>query len=124
MPKFLEDKLKQEYGADSKTPYKVMNKIGAMRGNKETAKGRAMEAKHTRDVAAGKSKSSKRPARKPAPRDTAGTFSGPAGPFGTLSRAPRAARNNPKTLAGRRSASRQLAYPEPSNDTDNDNDSY
>lgn len=46
MPKFLEDKLKQEYGADSDVPYKVMNSIGAMHGNKETAKGRAMESKH------------------------------------------------------------------------------
>ena len=49
MPKFLEDKLKAEYGAKSKIPYKVMNKLGAMRGNKETAKGRAMERKHDRD---------------------------------------------------------------------------
>jgi hypothetical protein len=46
MPAFLEAKLKHEYGADSKIPYKVMNKIGAMRGNKETAKGRRMEKKH------------------------------------------------------------------------------
>jgi hypothetical protein len=46
MPKFLERKLKQEYGADSKIPYEVMNSIGAMRGNRETPKGRAMEAKH------------------------------------------------------------------------------
>lgn len=49
MPKFLEKKLKKEYGAKSKIPYKVMNKLGAMRGNKETAKGRAMEKKHKRD---------------------------------------------------------------------------
>ena len=46
MPKFLEEKLKKEYGANSDIPYKVMNKIGAMKGNKITAKGRAMEAKH------------------------------------------------------------------------------
>lgn len=46
MPKFLEAKLKKEYGAKSAVPYKVMNSIGAMRGNKETAKGRAMQAKH------------------------------------------------------------------------------
>ena len=50
MPKFLEDKLKAEYGANSKIPYMVMNKLGAMRGNKETAKGRAMAAKHSRDM--------------------------------------------------------------------------
>ena len=46
MPKFLENKLKAEYGENSKVPYKVMNSIGAMRGNEETAKGREMEAKH------------------------------------------------------------------------------
>ena len=46
MPKFLEAKLKKQYGADSDVPYKIMNKIGAMHGNKETPKGAAMEAKH------------------------------------------------------------------------------
>ncbi len=46
MPKFLEHKLKKEYGANSSIPYKVMNKIGAMRGNKETAKGKEMEKKY------------------------------------------------------------------------------
>jgi hypothetical protein len=46
MPKFLETKLKKEYGAGSAIPFKVMNTIGAMHGNKETPKGAAMEAKH------------------------------------------------------------------------------
>jgi hypothetical protein len=46
MPVFLEAKLKREYGADSAIPYKVMNKLGAMRGNKETAKGKRMQKKH------------------------------------------------------------------------------
>ena len=50
MPKFLEEKLKKEYGAKSKIPFMVMNKIGAMRGSKITAKGRAMEKKHARDT--------------------------------------------------------------------------
>ena len=50
MPEFLERKLKAEYGAHSSVPYKVMNKIGAMHGNKETAKGREMAAKHQRDM--------------------------------------------------------------------------
>ncbi len=45
-PAFLEAKLKKEYGAKSDIPYKVMNKLGAMRGNKETAKGKRMERKH------------------------------------------------------------------------------
>lgn len=50
MPAFLEQRLKSEYGANSSTPYKIMNKLGAMRGNQETAKGRAMQAKHNRDM--------------------------------------------------------------------------
>lgn len=53
MPKFLEDKLKAEYGQNSKIPYMVMNKLGAMRGNKETAKGKRMEAKHEQDLSKG-----------------------------------------------------------------------
>ena len=52
MPKFLEDKLRAEYGADSAIPYKIMNARGLMHGNKETAKGRAMEAKHRRNMSA------------------------------------------------------------------------
>jgi hypothetical protein len=56
MPAFLEDKLKAEYGNNPHAIYGTLNKIGAMRGNKETAKGRAMEAKHRRDTRTGKSK--------------------------------------------------------------------
>jgi hypothetical protein len=49
VPKALEAKLKREYGAKSKVPYKIMNKMGVMRGsNKITAKGKAMEAKPIR----------------------------------------------------------------------------
>lgn len=50
MPRFLEAKLKAEYGSNSATPYKIMNAIGAMHGNKETAKGRAMQRKHDRKM--------------------------------------------------------------------------
>ncbi len=50
MPAFLEDKRKSEYGANSKIPFAVMNKMGVMRGNKETDAGRAMEAKHEADL--------------------------------------------------------------------------
>jgi len=50
MPKFLEDKLKKEYGDNPGAIYGTMNKIGAMHGNKETAKGREMEVKHKRDM--------------------------------------------------------------------------
>lgn len=49
MPKFLEDKLRAEYGDNPHAIYGTMNKIGAMRGNKETAKGAEMERKHERD---------------------------------------------------------------------------
>ena len=56
MPKFLEKKLKQEYGAKSDIPYKVMNAMGAMRGNKTTAKGKAMAKKHAADVKKGKAR--------------------------------------------------------------------
>jgi hypothetical protein len=49
MPKFLENKLKAEYGDDKHAIYGTMNKIGAMHSNKETAKGREMTRKHNRD---------------------------------------------------------------------------
>jgi hypothetical protein len=48
MPKALEEKLKKEYGANSDIPYKIMNSLGVMRGNKKTAKGKAMDAKASR----------------------------------------------------------------------------
>jgi len=57
MPKFLEEKLRA--GAASKGlkgrradryVYGAMNNMGAMRGNKETAKGAEMEAKHRGDM--------------------------------------------------------------------------
>jgi len=51
MPKLLENKLKKEYGASSSIPYKIMNKMGVMRGNKETAKGQMMDKKHETDMA-------------------------------------------------------------------------
>ncbi|MGH7869050.1 MAG: hypothetical protein ACREP9_15785 [Candidatus Dormibacteraceae bacterium] len=49
MPKFLEKKLKGEYGQRSAVPYKVMNALGYMHGSKETAKGKAADAKHKKD---------------------------------------------------------------------------
>ena len=64
MPKFLEKKLKARYGKKSKTPYKIMNKIGAMRGNKETAKGKAMAKKHAAKVKGKKRKGMSAAARK------------------------------------------------------------
>ncbi len=46
MPKFLEDRLKKEYPNNPHAVYGTLNAIGAMHGNKETAKGKAMEVKH------------------------------------------------------------------------------
>jgi len=54
MPKFLEDKLKKEYPNNPGAVYGTMNKLGAMRGSKETAKGVAMEKKHMEDMLARK----------------------------------------------------------------------
>jgi hypothetical protein len=54
MPEFLERKLEKQYGKGDPRVYATMNKIGAMHGNKITAKGRAMEKKHKRDVKQGK----------------------------------------------------------------------
>ena len=51
MPAFLEKKLEEEYPNNPGAVYGTMNKLGAMKGNKETAKGREMEKKHTRDMA-------------------------------------------------------------------------
>lgn len=50
MPKFLEKKLKKQYGEKSDIPYKIMNKMGFMRGSKVTAKGKAAEKKHEADM--------------------------------------------------------------------------
>jgi len=57
MPKFLERELKKEYGNNDHAIYGTMNSIGAMRGNKETAKGREMEKKHEAKTKALKNKS-------------------------------------------------------------------
>lgn len=56
MPKFLEKKLEKEYGKGSPIVYATMNKLGAMKGNKETAKGKAMTKKHAADVKRGKAR--------------------------------------------------------------------
>ena len=50
MPKFLEQKLKKQYPGNPGAVYGTLNKIGAMHGSKETAKGREMERKHKRDM--------------------------------------------------------------------------
>ena len=45
MPAFLEKKLKKEYGDNKHAIYGTMNKLGYMKGSKETAKGRALDRK-------------------------------------------------------------------------------
>lgn len=63
MPKFLEDKLRSEAKAKGFSGKKAdryvfgaMNNLGAMRGSKETAKGKRMDVKHKRDVKRGKAR--------------------------------------------------------------------
>jgi len=46
MPKFLEEKLKKEYPNEPAAPYKIMNSLGVMKGNRVTKKGKAEEKKH------------------------------------------------------------------------------
>lgn len=69
MPKFLEDRLMAEAASKGLTgraadryTYGALNNLGAMSGNVETAKGRAMDAKHARDVAAGRATPASAPA--------------------------------------------------------------
>lgn len=57
MPTFLEEKLKKQARKKgfkgrraAEYIYGTMNKMGAMRGNKETPKGRELEKKHKRDM--------------------------------------------------------------------------
>jgi hypothetical protein len=57
MPKFLEEKLEASAAKAGKTGkaadryvFGAMNNMGAMHGNKTTAKGERMEAKHTADM--------------------------------------------------------------------------
>jgi len=45
MPKFLEHKLEKEYGKGNPAVYATMNKLGYMKGSKETAKGKALDKK-------------------------------------------------------------------------------
>ena len=56
MPKFLEDKLKKEYPNNPGAVFGTMNKLGAMKGNKETVRGRQMEKKHAADMKKGRAR--------------------------------------------------------------------
>lgn len=64
MPAFLENRLKSEARKKGYTgrraaayTYGTLNNIGAMRGSKETAKGREMSRKHARDMRRSRRKS-------------------------------------------------------------------
>ena len=50
MPKILENRLKKEYPNNPNAVYGTLNKIGYMRGNKETSKGRSLDRKHQLDA--------------------------------------------------------------------------
>lgn len=59
MPKFLEAKLRANVpaGVDpDRYVYGAMNNMGAMRGNKETAKGKRMQKRHDAKLHGGKMK--------------------------------------------------------------------
>ncbi len=45
MPLWLEKKLEKQYGKKNPIVYATMNKLGYMKGNKETSKGRALGRK-------------------------------------------------------------------------------
>lgn len=70
MPKFLENILRRQAAKAGITGRRAdryvfgrLNRIGAMHGNKITAKGAAMDAKHRRDVNAGVAESPQRHTR-------------------------------------------------------------
>ena len=46
MPKEIEEKLKKEYPHNDHAVFGTMNKLGLMKGNKETPKGKKEEKKH------------------------------------------------------------------------------
>lgn len=51
MPEFLEAKLKKEYPNNPHAVYGTMNRLGYMRGNRETALGKRIEKKHNAKMA-------------------------------------------------------------------------
>ncbi len=50
MPNFLIAKLKKEYPHNDSAVYGTLNNLGFMKGNKETAKGKAADKKHAEDI--------------------------------------------------------------------------
>ena len=53
MPKFLEKELLSKYGGNKATAFKIMNSLGVVKGNKETAKGKSWDKKHAAKIAKG-----------------------------------------------------------------------
>jgi hypothetical protein len=60
MPRFIEEKLKKEYGDNPHAIYGTMNKLGLMKGNKETKKGKREEMEHEEKEHEAKTKALKR----------------------------------------------------------------
>jgi len=56
MPAFLESKLKKEYPGNDSAVYGTMNKLGFMKGNKETPLGAAAQKKHDTKKSSGLAK--------------------------------------------------------------------
>lgn len=56
MPEFLEKKLRKEYGDNKHAIYGTMNKLGYMKGSKETEKGKVAEKMHKAKTRALKNK--------------------------------------------------------------------
>ena len=56
MPAFLKRELQKEYGDNPRAIYGTMNKLGFMKGSKETKKGKEAEKKHEAKTRALKNK--------------------------------------------------------------------
>lgn len=56
MPRFLENKLKKQYPNNPSAVYGTMNKLGFMKGSKETAKGKIADKMHKEMVRRGTKK--------------------------------------------------------------------
>lgn len=57
MPEFLESKLKKQYPNNPHAVYGTLNKLGYMKGSKETAAGRAAQSKHEAKMGRGRRRS-------------------------------------------------------------------
>jgi hypothetical protein len=74
VPEFLKKKLQAEYPGNPRAVWGTLNDLGAVRGNKETAKGAAMQAKHNRDVKAGAAQGMKKATSSSFPHKNLGAY--------------------------------------------------